>query len=437
MRSSGTSWAFSPQFFNPVRLVALLFSLVAMQIAHVPTFAKSSSEKSSSDKSQNKAQPRMASNPISFEPISFDDLPAWKEDDHLAAWKAFLASCGPLLKSGPREPTPGSAGLPQELLDVCSRAVASSKSTTPQTRQGARQFFEAHFQPNRVVGNDHDGLLTGYFEPDIKGSRTPDKTFKVPVYRRPHDLVNMVPESERGAKSAALTHQRKTDRGLEPYLTRTEIEEGGLAGLGLELFYLKDAVDVFFMQVQGSGRIELPNGDKVRITYDGKNGYPYNSIGRLLIDEGHLTADEMSLKSLKKWLKADKDRAKPVMRKNHSYVFFKELSGEQAKAPMGVHCIPLQPLRSLAVDTTYYPIGIPIYVDAPQITHATPSREFHRLMIAHDVGSAIKGSERGDIFFGSGDAAGRLAGVTKHPGHLYALLPLGGSHAHKTAGDGP
>jgi membrane-bound lytic murein transglycosylase A len=432
MRWSGTSWAFSPQFFNPVRLVALLFSLVAMQIAHVPAFAKASS-----DKSQNKAQSPMASSSVSFEPISFNDLPAWEEDDHLAAWKAFLASCGPMLKAGPREPTPGSAGSPQELLDVCSRAVALSKSKTPQTRQGARQFFEAYFQPNRVVGNDRDGLLTGYFEPDIKGSRTPDETFKVPVYRRPHDLVNMVPESERGAKSATLTHQRKTDRGLEPYLTRTEIEEGGLSGLGLELFYLKDAVDVFFMQVQGSGRIELPNGDKVRITYDGKNGYPYNSIGRLLIDEGHLTADEMSLKTLKKWLKADKDRAKPVMRKNHSYVFFKELSGEEAKAPMGVHCIPLQPLRSLAVDTTYYPIGTPIYVDAPQITHATPSREFHRLMIAHDVGSAIKGSERGDIFFGSGDAAGRLAGVTKQPGHLYALLPVDRSHAHKTVSEGP
>lgn len=425
-------WSGTSRAFSPVRLGTLLFSCVAMQIAHVPAFAKASS-----DKPQNKTQSPMASSSISFEPISFKDLPAWEEDDHLAAWKAFLASCGPTLKAGAREATPGNAGSPQELLDICARAVALSKAKTPQTRQGVREFFEAYFQPHRVVGTDQEGLLTGYFEPVIKGSRTLDETFKVPVYRRPPDLINMVAESERGAKSATLTHKRKTDRGLEPYLTRTEIEEGGLAGLGLELFYLKDPVDVFFMQVQGSGRIELPNGDKVRITYDGKNGYPYNSIGRLLIDEGHLTADEMSLKSLKKWLKADKDRAKPVMRKNHSYVFFKELSGEEAKAPLGVHSIPLQPGRSLAVDTSYYAIGTPIYVDAPQITYATPSGEFHRLMIAHDVGSAIKGPERGDIFFGSGDAAGRLAGITKHPGHLYALLPVDGSHAHKTVSRGP
>ncbi|WP_045837538.1 murein transglycosylase A [Hyphomicrobium sp. 99] len=379
----------------------------------------------------------MTPSSISFEPISFDDLPGWRDDDHLAAWKAFLASCGPTLRSGPKDAKPGSAGSPKELLHICARAVELSKSNAPQTSEGARSFFEAHFQPNRVVGSDHPGLLTGYYEPVIKGSRTPDETFKVPIYRRPRDLVNMVPESERGAKSAHLTHKRKTDRGLEPHLTRAEIEEGGLFGLGLELFYLKDPVDAFFMQVQGSGRIELPNGDKVRITYDGKNGYPYTSIGRVLIDDGHLTADEMSLKTLKKWLKTDKDRAKPVMRKNQSYVFFKELSGQEAKAPVGVNSIPLQPLRSLAVDTTYYAIGTPIYVDAPQIKHATASGEFRRLMIAHDVGSAIKGSERGDIFFGSGDKAGRLAGVTKQPGHLYALLPLDRSHAHKTASDGP
>src|SRR5690606_6930697 len=148
------------------------------------------------------------------------------------------------------------------------------------------------------------GLLTGYYEPVVKGSRTPDKTFKVPAYRRPTDLVNVVAESERGAKSATLTHMRRTDRGLVPYLTRAEIEQGGLAGRGLELMYFKDPVDVFFMQVQGSARIELPNGESVRIAYAGKNGYPYTSIGRVLIEAGEIAPEAMSLQALKRWLRA-------------------------------------------------------------------------------------------------------------------------------------
>lgn len=366
----------------------------------------------------------MTPSAVTFEPMAFSDLPGWENDDHLAAWKAFLASCKPVLSVGVRPPKPDSAGSPQALLDVCTHAIAMAKSKAVRTRREARQFFEANFQPHRIAGGDSQGLLTGYYEPLLKGSRTPTAVYKVPIYRRPPDLVNVVAESERGAKSGSFTHQRKTAKGLEPYLTRAEIEDGGLAGHGLEILYLKDQVDVFFMQVQGSGRIQLPDGEKVRVTYDGKNGYPYTSIGKVLIADGKLTAEEMSLKSLKGWLKADKDRAKPVMWKNKSYVFFKELSGRDAKAPMGVMNIPLQTGRSLAVDTTYYAIGTPIYVDAPRITHVAKSGVFRRLMVAHDVGSAIKGTERGDIYFGSGSAAGRLAGVTKQPGHLYALLPI-------------
>jgi peptidoglycan lytic transglycosylase A len=390
---------------------------------------------------RNKAQPVMKPNAVTFEPMAFSDLPGWDGDDHLAAWKAFLASCRPVLKVGVRPAQPGVAGSPQALLDTCSRALAMAKSKAVRTRSEARQFFEANFQPHKISGGDPRGLLTGYYEPLVKGSRTPNAIYNVPIYRRPPDLVNVVAESERGAKSGSFTHQRRTEKGLEPYLTRAEIEQGGLAGRGLEILYLKDQVDVFFMQVQGSGRIELPDGEKVRVTYDGKNGYPYTSVGRVLIDDGQLTADEMSLKSLKRWLKSDKDRAKPVMWKNKSYVFFKELSGAQARAPLGVESIPLQPGRSLAVDTSYYAIGTPIYVDAPKIKHATKSGVFRRLMVAQDVGSAIKGTERGDIYFGSGDKAGRLAGITKQPGHLYALLPVEDAVSSvpdpKTASSGP
>jgi membrane-bound lytic murein transglycosylase A len=230
---------------------------------------------------------------------------------------------------------------------------------------------------------------------------------------------------------------RKTDRGLEPFLTRAEIEQGGLAGQGLELMYFKDPVDVFFMQVQGSGRVELPDGQKVRVAYDGKNGYPYTSIGRALIASREISAEAMSLKVLKQWLRANIERAKAVMWKNESYVFFRELTGNKTKGPVGANSIPLQPGRSLAIDTSYYALGTPIFVDAPDITHATKNGTFRQLMIAHDVGSAIKGPERGDIYFGSGDEAGRLAGVTKQEGRFIVLLPVDHPMERQTAGGAP
>jgi len=393
----------------------MLLTLVIISLPAATPAADARSMNSASNK-----QPKA----IALDPVAFGDLPGWGDDDHLAAWKAFLASCGPVLKAAQRQTKPVKRGSRQQgLFDACSLALATAKSGSAQTRKGARRFFETYFRPHRVSGTQTEGLLTGYYEPAIKGSRTPNKTFQVPIYRRPADLVNVVAESERGAKSASFTHMRKTEHGLVPYLTRAEIEQGGLVGQGLELMYFKDPVDVFFMQVQGSGRVELPNGEKVRIAYDGKNGYPYTSIGRVLIDNGQIEPAAMSLQALKRWLSANRERAKTVMWKNQSYVFFRELSGEEAEAPMGAIGVPLQPGRSLAVDTAFHALGTPIYVDAPDITHATKSGAFRRLMIAQDVGSAIMGPERGDIYFGSGDEAGRLAGTTKQQGHFFVLLP--------------
>jgi membrane-bound lytic murein transglycosylase A len=181
----------------------------------------------------------------------------------------------------------------------------------------------------------------------------------------------------------------------------------------------------------------LPDGEKVRIGYAGKNGYPYTSIGRVLIDQGEISASAMSLQALKRWLQTNSEHARAVMWKNESYVFFRELSGSAAKGPVGANDIPLQPRRSLAVDTSYYALGTPIFVDAPAITHATASGVFRRLMIAQDVGSAIKGPERGDIYFGSGDKAGRLAGITKQPGNFIVLLPVTHASDRKSAGPVP
>lgn len=367
----------------------------------------------------------MQTNAVTFEPIAFSDVEGWAGDDHLAAWKAFLASCAPVLASNSGSPRTNAPASRRDLIAVCKRALSDGGRRAVKTRDDARRFFETYFRPNRIKASGKPaGLLTGYYEPLIAGSRTPTAEFSVPIYRRPPDLVNIVAESERGAKSASATHMRKTSAGLKPFLTRAEIEQGGLTGQGLELMYFRDPIDVFFMQVQGSARVKLPDGEKVRIAYDGKNGYPYTSIGRVLIDQGEMSADAMSLQALKRWLRVNGDRAKAIMWKNQSYVFFRELSGDGATGPIGANNIPLQPRRSLAVDTSYHALGTPIFVDAPAITHATKTGAFRRLMIAHDVGSAIKGAERGDIYFGSGDEAGRLAGITKQPGRFIVLLPV-------------
>lgn len=381
--------------------------------------------------------PRMTTDAVTLDPTTYADLPGWADDDHLSAWKAFIASCKPVLSAARSGAKSGTQTPSQNLLSACERALGIARTAAPQTKAGAKLFFETHFTPNAVTQSVNPGLLTGYYEPLVQGSRTRDGEFQTPVYKRPPDLVNMVAESERGAKSHQLTHMRQTDAGLVPHLTRAEIEQGALSDQGLELLFFRDPVDVFFMQIQGSARIELPNGETVRITYDGKNGYPYTSIGRHLIDAGKLTQDNMSLKALSAWLKADRPRAEPIMWKNQSYVFFRELKGAESESAMGVLKIALQPGRSLAVDTAFHAIGTPIYVAAPEIKHTTKSGGFHRLMIAQDVGSAIKGPERGDIYFGSGDAAGRKAGVTKHPGRFYILVANDPTDSKTTASERP
>lgn len=353
----------------------------------------------------------------SMNEAAFADLAGWESDDHAAAFSAFLKSAARLeaLAAG------GAAIQPAPALSEIFRAALATELSG---RAAAKAFFEAHFKPHRVVHDEQHGLLTGYYEPLLAGSRTHNSKFKVPLYRRPPDLVNLVDELQRGAVGAGLTHARLVEGMAVPYATRTEIEEGALAGQGLELVYVADPVDAFFVQVQGSACISLPGREKIRITYDGKNGHPYTSVGRYLVDAGILTAGEMSLQSLKVWLRADPIRGRDAMRRNASFVFFRELIGEEAAGPHGVHGIPLTTGRSLAVDTALHAIGTPVWVSSPTLRHAGADADgFRRLMIAQDVGSAIRGPERGDIYFGSGDAAGELAGITKHPGNYCVLLP--------------
>ena len=345
--------------------------------------------------------------------------PGWASDDHLVALKTFLRSCRELTKSTDTKVA--------ALADTC-RIAADLKRPG---RADARAFFEANFLPHRIVQKQGEGFLTGYFEPVLAGSRKPHGRFHTPLYRRPPDLVNVVPETDRASAGAGMTHMRKTAAGLEPFPTRGEIEKGALKGQGLELMYLEDPVDAFFMHVQGSGRIKLADGTTVRLNYDGKNGYPYTSVGRYLVDKGFFTADEVTLQRLRAWLRADPERGREAMWQNKSFIFFRELDPAVAsEGPLGAQSVPLTPGRSLAVDTAFHLLGSPIYVTSPTLKLTGDCEHgFNRLMIAQDVGSAIKGPQRGDIYYGSGDKAGRLAGTTKHNGSFFVLLPVSGDRA--------
>jgi membrane-bound lytic murein transglycosylase A len=360
----------------------------------------------------------------SYRPVAFADLPGWADDDHLAAFRTFLKSCERVVgnareKAASTDKRPASSAA---LVAACVQAMRIAGEI--KDKSAARAFFERGFTPNAVAHKGRPGLLTGYYEPVLKGSRTAQGAYRTPIYKRPPDLVTVVPETHRGAvKAGTLTHVRKTEQGMEPYFTRAQIDQGALEGKGLELLYFADAVDVFFMQIQGSARVQLTDGTTVRIHYDGKNGHPYRSIGRYLIDKALLAADRVSLSALATWLKADRERANTVMWHNASYVFFRELKTDDPGAPLGALNVPLTAGRSLALDPSYHALGTPVYVSAPTLRHAGKPAPFNRLMVGQDVGSAIKGPERGDIYFGSGNAAGELAGVTKHPGKFFVLVP--------------
>jgi len=365
----------------------------------------------------------MKSASLSYKPMPFAEVPGWADDDHLAAFNTFRKSCERVLASArERAAVAGSAKPVPPNPALVSACEAANRVPGKITKEAARAFFEANFTPNGVTHKGPQGLLTGYYEPIMEGSRTAQGKFQTPIYKRPPDLVNLVDETQRGAVGASLTHARKTDKGVEPFATRSQIEQGALKGKGLELLYFADPVDVFFMQIQGSGRVKLTDGSIIRVHYDGKNGHPYSSIGRYLIEKGLLAADKVSMGALAKWLRADPERGKMVMWQNASYVFFREL-GNDARGALGAMNAPLTPGRSLAVDPGHHALGTPIYVTAGNMGHVVKSGAFNRLMVAQDVGSAIKGPERGDIYFGSGDAAGKLAGITKHPGKFIVLLP--------------
>ena len=360
--------------------------------------------------------------------LPFSGIPGWENDDHGKAFAAFRISCERIVKlDGARARKGRDESGPHPLLEICQEALALGEELE---RGAARQFFETRFTPHRYPGDRAGGFVTGYYEPELKGSRTSSEGYPVPVYAVPGDLVQLFPDAERAKRNHEMTAGRKTADGIVPYYDRKEIEQGALKGRGLEILYLADWTDAFYMHVQGSGRVELEGGGYVRLGFAAKNGHSYTAIGKSLIERGAISRDEMSMEAVRNWLKANPDQARALMWENRSYIFFSELPMSEASGPIGSQGVTLTPLRSLAVDTSIHPLGMPVWVNAPGLEWQGRSG-FARLMIAQDAGSAIKGPQRGDIFFGSGAAAGDIAGATRHKTEFILLLPNGDTPARR------
>lgn len=350
-----------------------------------------------------------ATETAALEPLPFSAIQGWAADNQADALAAFRRSCSRILGATEGDP----------LVPAC-RAVAE----VGEGADKARSFFEAYFEPHRVLdGGRPTGLFTGYFEPDIRASRTREVGYEVPLLAPPADLVALGRSRNRGTVPRSFSHALLRNGSLQVAPTRAEIEDGALSGQADVVAWVADPIDAFFLHVQGSGRLRYPDGSSDRVSYAGKNGHPYTSIGRVLVDRGEMTREQVTMQSLRDWMGTDPQRASELMRENRSYIFFRIAGGRSDEGPIGQQQVPLTPGRSLAIDLAYHRTGLPIWLDTRVPTGDGAMEPFRRLMIAQDTGSAIRGPVRGDIFFGSGDAAGVRAGAMREQGAMIVLLP--------------
>ena len=353
-----------------------------------------------------------------LEPVEWADLNGWSADDHAVAFATFLASCKPFLNSGrPRDPRPIYEGL----LHACRRAVAAKIVGAAE----ARKFFEENFRPVRIARlGKSTGLLTGYYEPIVDGSRLPNPEFHWPLYRRPRDLlVNGKEPTAVSIPNRAAVGRLNVKKQVVPYHDRLAIENGALDGQRLEICWLRDPFEAMSLEIEGSVRVRLEDGTLVRLGYDAHNGYNYTSIGRILIERNLIRRDEMSTDRIKRWMQANPDLAKEVRGTNKLLVFFRITGLNNEDEPMGAQGVRLTPGRSIAIDKSHV-YGTPFFVEAElPIADSRSDARFHRLMVAQDTGSAIVGPARADIYWGAGDAAGRIAGRIRQQGRFAILLP--------------
>lgn len=352
--------------------------------------------------------------------MAWADIAGWNEDDHLQAFTAFRISCKPI--AAQQKPPADLKALGTSLRDPCRAA----RSADIYDGARARAFFEEHFQPLRISRlGEGEGFVTGYYEPVIDGSRTPTDIYTVPVYRRPSNLfVRGFRQEATNLPNKGQVFRKIGRRKLVPYYDRAEIEDGAIAGRGLEICWLKNQTDLLFTQIQGSARVRLEDGSTVRINYDAHNGYPYTAVGRILIERNIIPRDQMSMQRIRQWMDENPDGANELRRQNRSYVFFREVQLSDKDEAVGAQGVPLTPGRSIAVDKSLHVYGTPFFIEGELPIDSEQSKTpFRRLMVAQDTGSAIIGPARADLYFGAGAEAGRVAGRLKNPMRFVMLVP--------------
>ena len=373
-----------------------------------------------------------------LEPVTWATLEGWAEDDHAAAFATFLTSCKPILRgtAAMRAARPVYGALYQ----ACQRAVEAK----PKDAKAAREFFEQSFKPVRITPlGESAGFLTGYYEPIVDGSLEPTEEFAHPLYRRPAGLLkggrmlkaaSFARKAARAAKAvkaakatkvaASSKKARRGGKRLVTFYDRAAIEDGVLNGRNLEICYLKDPIDSFFIHIQGSARVRLANGKMMRVNYEAQNGHPYTAVGKFLIERKIITREEMSMDRIRQWMLANPEAGRELRRLNKSYVFFRETGLAADIEPTGAQGVSLTPGRSLAVDRKLHVYGTPFFIQAElPIDSEQPTTKFRRLMVAQDTGGAIVGPARADIYLGAGEPAGLISGRFKHPGQFVMLFP--------------
>jgi membrane-bound lytic murein transglycosylase A len=335
------------------------------------------------------------------EAVDFAALEGWEDDDQKAAFDTFLKSCGAILNGtrAMRSARPFYGAL----FKVCQRAVSAGELD----RDRARAFFEDNFKPMRVMpAGQTQGFFTGYYEPEVDGSRFPSDEYSVPIYTAPAEAV------------------KKRRSKVFADLDRARIEDGALAGKDLEICYVKSPIDAFFAQIQGSTRVKLDSGKLLRLNYVASNGMPYTPVGKFLIDRGIVSKEEMSMDKIREFMEANPEEGKALRQKNRSFVFFQETSLGAHDECIGAQGVPLTAGRSLAVDKKVHIYGTPIWIDAEfPIESERPETKFRRLMVAQDTGSAIVGPARADVYFGHGEEVSHIAGRIKQNGQFVVLVP--------------
>ncbi len=365
---------------------------------------------------------------LDLRPEVWADLPGWEGDKHGFALAALQRSCRRFaLVPDHRELKPREVGGRMGDWRAACRAVLAGDATD---HAAARGLFEEWFRPFRALdGDDGMGLFTGYYEPLLFGSRIQTERYRFPLYRPPRDMVTVELGAFRDDLAGRKVAGRIAGRRFVPYFDRAEIAQGALGGRGLELVWVDDPVDVFFLHVQGSGRVQFEDGTQMRVGYAGQNGHEYFAVGRALIDWGEVPRPRMSMQAIRGWLEDNPEELDRLLDLNRSFVFFRELRGD---GPLGSQGVALTAGRSLAVDRRFLPMGVPIWLDTRMPKPAVPDQplplpgenvRLRRLMVAQDTGGAIRGPVRGDVFFGFGERAADLAGRMKGRGRYWILLP--------------